>query len=146
MTPRLNYASASPGAQQAMLALESYLKASSLGQQLLELVKLRCSQINGCSFCCDMHSSLLLESGEDPRRLATVAAWRECEWFSPRERAALAWAEALTLLPQTQAPDHVYSEVAAEFSEAEQVELSMAIVAINGWNRIAVGFRLPPRR
>ena len=146
MSPRVHYVSASPAAQQAMLGLEAYLKNCSLDHNLLELIKLRCSQINGCSFCCDMHSGLLLEGGEDPRRLATVAAWRECEWFTPRERAALAWAEALTLLPQSNAPDPVYQELAAQFSETEQVELSMAIITINGWNRLAVGFRIPPRK
>lgn len=145
MTPRINYAEVNPAALHAMYALEKFLSTASIGKELLFLIKLRCSQINGCSYCCDMHSSELRELGEDPRRLATVAAWRECEWFTPRERAALAWAEALTLLPQTNAPDSVYSEVAANFSEGEQVELSMAIVAINGWNRLAVGFRMAPR-
>jgi len=108
-----------------------------------ELIKLRASQVNGCAYCVDMHTKDAAAIGEDPQRLHLVAVWREAPVFSARERAALAWTEALTLLPETGAPDDVYADVAREFSPVEQVALTVAIVAINGWNRLAVGFRQP---
>jgi len=140
---RLDYAHELPAASRAMVQLEAVVKASTLEPKLRELVKLRASQINGCAYCVDMHTKDADAIGEDPQRLHLVAVWREAPVFSPRERAALAWTEALTLLPDTGAPDDVYAEVAREFNAEEQVALTLAIVAINGWNRLAVGFRQP---
>jgi AhpD family alkylhydroperoxidase len=126
-----------------MTELERVVDASSLEPKMRELIKIRASQINGCAYCVDMHTKDALAMGEDPQRLHLVEVWREAPVFSPRERAALAWTEALTLLPQTGAPDDVYDEVARQFTPAEQVALTLAIIAINGWNRLAVGFRQP---
>lgn len=140
---RLDYAAAVPAAIEAMRGLEKVVESSTLEPLLLELVKLRASQINGCAFCVDMHTKDARAIGEEEQRLNLVAVWREAPSFTPRERAALAWTEALTLLPETGAPDEVYATIAAEFDPAEQVALSLAIVAINGWNRLAVGFRTP---
>ncbi len=126
-----------------MSELERVVDASTLDPKMRELIKLRASQINGCAYCVDMHTKDATALGEDPQRLHLVAVWREAPVFSARERAALAWTEALTLLPQTGAPDDVYAEVARQFDPAEQVALTLAIVAINGWNRLAVGFRQP---
>jgi AhpD family alkylhydroperoxidase len=140
---RLDYAKTFPAAMHAMRGLEKAVHESSLEPELLELVKLRASQLNGCAYCLDMHSKDALARGETPQRLHVVAAWREAPFYSERERAALAWCEALTLLPETAAPDDVYAEVEARFSPEEVVALTLAIVAINGWNRFAVGFRSP---
>ncbi|MEO8468195.1 MAG: carboxymuconolactone decarboxylase family protein [Chloroflexota bacterium] len=140
---RLDYQLALPEAARAMSELERVVDASTLDPKLLELIKLRASQINGCAYCLDMHTKDAQAMGEDPQRLHLVAVWREAPVFSVRERAALAWTEALTLLPETGAPDDVYTAVAHEFDPAEQVALTLAIVAINGWNRLAVGFRQP---
>jgi AhpD family alkylhydroperoxidase len=140
---RLDYKHVLPQASRAMTELERVVEASSLEPTMRELIKLRASQINSCAYCVGMHSKDALAMGEDPQRLHLVAVWREAPVFSPRERAAIAWTEALTLLPQTGAPDDVYDEVARHFTPAEQVALSLAIVAINGWNRLAVGFRQP---
>jgi AhpD family alkylhydroperoxidase len=140
---RLDYRHVLPPASRAMSELERVVAASSLEPKLRELIKLRASQLNGCAYCVDMHTKDATAIGEDPQRLHLVAVWREAPVFSPRERAALAWTEALTLLPETGAPDDVYDEIAREFTEAEQVALTLAVVAINGWNRLAVGFRQP---
>lgn len=126
-----------------MAGLEQVVSASTLEPALRELVKLRASQINGCAYCIDMHTKDARAMGEDEERLHLVSAWREAPSFSPRERAALAWTEALTLLADTGAPDDAYDAMAAEFDPAEQVALTLAIIAINGWNRLAVGFRQP---
>jgi AhpD family alkylhydroperoxidase len=144
--PRLDYNEVLPEATRAMSALETVVHHSTLEPKLQELVKLRASQLNGCAFCVDMHTKDALAIGEDEHRLNLVAVWREAPGFSSRERAALAWTEALTLLPQTGAPAEDYDWMAAEFDEAEQVALTLAIVAINGWNRLAVGFRRPAGR
>lgn len=130
------------GMGRAMLHL-SHEVESHLDKQLFHLIEIRASQINGCAYCVDMHTKDAQAMGEDVQRLHLVAVWREAPMFSPRERAALAWTEALTLLPDTGAPDDVYDDVAREFSSEEQVALTLAIVAINGWNRLAVGFRQP---
>lgn len=143
MQTRLNYAHASPGAVTAMRGLEAHVRASGLEPSLLELVKTRVSQINGCAYCLDMHTKDARAQGETEQRLYALGAWREAPFYSPRERAALAWAEALTLLAETHAPDDVYEDARTQFSEKELVDLTLAIVAINGWNRIAVGFRAP---
>lgn len=126
-----------------MRGLEEAVSGSGLDPMLLELVRIRSSQINGCAFCLDMHTKDARARGESEQRLHLVAAWREATVFSDQERAALAWCEALTRVAETHAPDEVYAEVAAHFTERDLVALTMAIVAINGWNRLAVGFRLP---
>ncbi len=138
---RLNYMKVSPEALQSMLGLETYLAKSSIEHSLLHLVKMRASQINGCAYCLDMHSKDARAEGETEQRLYTLNAWRETPFFSPRERAALEWTETLTLIAQTHAPDDVYAQVRSELSEQELADLTLAIVAINGWNRIAIGFR-----
>ena len=140
---RLDYRHVLPDATRAMSQLEDVVDASTLEPKLRELVKLRASQINGCAYCVDMHTKDAEAIGEDSQRLHLVAVWREAPVFSPRERAALAWTEALTLLSHTGAPDDVYDDVARQFSPDEQVALTLAIIAINGWNRLAVGFRQP---
>jgi AhpD family alkylhydroperoxidase len=126
-----------------MRGLEEALGESSLEPELLELVRMRASQINGCAYCLDMHSKDARARGETEQRLYVLSAWREAPFYSDRERAALAWCEALTLLPETAAPDDVYEQVRAEFSDEEIVALTLAIVTINGWNRLAVGLRAP---
>jgi AhpD family alkylhydroperoxidase len=140
---RVDYMKAFPNGFEAMLELEGAVRASGLEPLLLELVKLRSSQLNGCAYCLDMHSKDARARGENEQRLHVLAAWREAPFYNRRERAALAWCESLTLLPQTGAPDDVYEQVRAELAEEEIVALTLAIVAINGWNRFAVGFRSP---
>jgi AhpD family alkylhydroperoxidase len=140
---RLDYQAALPEAVRAMQGLERTIEASTLEPKLRELVKLRASQINGCTYCVDMHTKEARAIGEDEQRLHLVVVWREAPFFTPRERAALAWTEALTRLPESGAPDDLYEAMAREFDPAEQVALTLAIVAINGWNRLAVGFRQP---
>jgi AhpD family alkylhydroperoxidase len=143
MTARLDYRTELPEAIEAMSGLEKVVESSTLEPLLLELVKQRASQINGCAYCLDMHTKDAVAIGEDEQRLHLVPVWREAPFFTPRERAALAWTEALTLLPETGAPDDVYETLAREFDPPEQIALTLAIVAINGWNRLAVGFRRP---
>ncbi len=142
-TQRLNYGKALPEATRALRGLEDVVEASTLEPTLRELVKLRSSQINGCAFCVDMHTKDALAIGEDQQRLTMVAVWREAPEFTPRERAALAWTESLTLISQTGAPADDYEWMASQFDPAEQVALTLAIIAINGWNRFAIGFRTP---
>ena len=144
MNPRIDYYKASKEATGAMLALEKAVNAFGLEPSLLELVKLRASQINGCAFCVDLHTADARKAGESDRRLHAVTVWREAPFFTPRERAALAWTESLTLLSQTHVPDEVYDEVRAHFEEKELVSLTWAVVAINAWNRIAISFRNVP--
>jgi AhpD family alkylhydroperoxidase len=141
MKPRLASEEVAPGAVKAMYGLETYVRHSGLETSLLELVRLRASQINGCAYCVDMHTKDALAEGESEQRLYAVAVWKEAPFFTPRERAALAWTEAVTLISRDQAPDDVYELARAHFSEKELVDLTMAIVAINGWNRLAIGFR-----
>ncbi|HEY9279675.1 MAG TPA: carboxymuconolactone decarboxylase family protein [Eoetvoesiella sp.] len=144
MEPRLDYKAASPNAFKAMLALEAAVGKLGIEPSLLELIKLRASQLNGCAFCVDMHATDALKAGETPRRLNAVAVWREAPFFTARERTALAWTESLTLLPQTHASDEDYEQLRAQFSESEMVNISLAICTINSWNRLAVGFRAMP--
>jgi AhpD family alkylhydroperoxidase len=144
MKARFEYAKAAPGAYQAMLGLEKYLHGCGLEASLLHLIKLRASQINGCAFCLDMHSKDLRAIGESEQRLYTLEAWRECPWYSERERAALAWTEALTLVAETRAPDDVYEQVRAQFNEKELSDLTLAISTINAWNRLSIGARTVP--
>ncbi|MFC3816239.1 carboxymuconolactone decarboxylase family protein [Lysobacter sp. GCM10012299] len=141
MQPRLDFYKASPEAAKAMLALEGAVTKLGLEQSLLELVKLCASQINGCAYCVDMHSSDARKHGESERRLHAVAVWQESPLFSERERAALAWTESLTRIAQTRAPDADYEWLSSQFDERERVNLTLAINAINSWNRLAVGFR-----
>ena len=145
MQPRTDFYTASPDAMKAMLALEAAVGKLSIELPLLELIRLRVSQINGCAFCLDMHTADARKGGETERRLYTVSAWRETPFFTPRERAALAWTESLTLLSQTHAPDEDYELAVSEFSPKEMVDLTVAITTINAWNRLAVGFRKMPQ-
>jgi AhpD family alkylhydroperoxidase len=144
MKERLNPFSAAPAPMKAWLEFGQTILQAGIEPSLAELVKIRASQINGCAFCIQMHTAAARKAGETEARLYLVGAWRDSPIYSPRERAALAWTEALTLLPQTRAPDDVYTALALEFSEEEQVTLTLLIVAINGWNRIQVGFRALP--
>ena len=141
MKQRIDYRTAAPGAFAAMLGLEKYTRQSGLEHSLLELVKTRVSQINGCAYCLDMHTKDARAAGETEQRLYLLSAWRETRFFSPRERAALAWAEAVTQLGGHGVPDAVYDEARAQFDEKALVDLTLAIVAINGWNRLAISFR-----
>ncbi len=143
MEARLRYASVHPGAIQAMRALQDFVNGSKLEHDLLELVKLRASYMNGCAFCVDMHTKDARAAGETEQRLYGVPVWRETPYFSDRERAALAWTEAVTALADTGVPDDVFREAREHFDEAELVELTMAIVAITGWNQLNVAFRTP---
>ena len=142
MTPRLKLAAAAPDAINAMLALSHYVKTSGLEESLMHLVEIRASQINGCANCLHMHTADARKAGESEARIYLLSAWHESNLYTPRERAALAWTEALTLLPETHAPDAAYDAAAAEFSEKELVDLTLLIGAINTWNRLAVGFRV----
>jgi AhpD family alkylhydroperoxidase len=141
MEERLNFAQALPKAVKALRDLEAAIGQSGLDSQLLHLVKMRASQINGCAYCLDMHSKDARAEGETEQRLYGLSAWDEAPFYTQRERAALAWTDALTLIAQTHAPDDVYREVRAEFSDAELAGLTAAIAAINAWNRLAIGFR-----
>jgi len=143
MTERLsNPYKIAPEAYQAMLGVSKAISASGLEHSLLELVKVRASQINGCAFCIHMHATDARKAGETEMRLYMLNAWRESSLYSDRERAALAWTDSLTRIEQTQAPDEDYALVKAQFSDAEQVNLSLAIGLINSWNRLAIGLRL----
>ncbi|WP_213803786.1 carboxymuconolactone decarboxylase family protein [Granulicella sp. dw_53] len=144
MEQRLNYFKAAPDAYKTMIGLESYLRECGLEAKLLHLIKLRASQINGCAFCLDMHSKDLRAIGETEQRLYTLDAWRECPWYTARERAALAWTEALTLITQGHVPDAVYEEARRHFTEKELTDLSFAITTINAWNRLSIAFRNTP--
>jgi AhpD family alkylhydroperoxidase len=141
MTERLRYPKASPGAYRAMAAMQAHVDASGLEHPLLELVKLRASYLNGCAFCVDMHTKDARAAGETEQRLYAVPVWRETPFFTARERAALAWTEAVTDIARSRVDDDVYAEARAHFDEAELVELTLAVIAINGWNRLAVAFR-----
>jgi len=141
---RLNYNETDPKAIKGMLELEKYVLGSGLEHNLYELVKLRASQINGCAYCIDMHSKDARKAGEIEQRLYTLSAWRETAFYSERERAALAWTEAMTLISENDMADSLYEEVQKHFNEKEHLALTMAIIAINGWNRLAIGFRKEP--
>ena len=141
MKPRMNFFKAAPDTIKALVAVEDQIKASGLEQSLIELVKTRASQINGCAYCIDMHTIDARADGETEQRIYALNAWHETPFFTDRERAALAWTEALTLISETHAPDDVYEAMRAQFSEAEAVNLTMLIGAINAWNRVAIGFR-----
>lgn len=144
MDARIDYVKASPAAAKAMFALQAAVNASGLEASLQELIKLRVSQINGCAFCIDLHFREATAKGEKPERLYLLDAWREAPVYTDRERAALGWAEAVTLVSQTRVPDDVYAEARKFFAEPELVNLNLAVVAINGWNRFAISFRAQP--
>jgi AhpD family alkylhydroperoxidase len=147
MKPRLNPYQAAPDTIKALSALEAQVQACGLEQSLIELVKTRASQINGGAFCINMHTQEARKHGETEPRLYLLNAWRESPVYTDRERAALAWTEAATLISETHAPDDVYEEVLAKFSAAVTVNLTMLIATINAWNRIAISFRsIPPLR
>jgi AhpD family alkylhydroperoxidase len=144
MKSRLNYQHKSPGAYEAMLGLEAFIRNCGLEHPLLELIKTRASQINGCAYCIDMHTKDARAAGETEQRLYGLSAWRETPFYTDRERAALEWTEALTLVSRNDIPDELYERARKHFSEEELVNLTMAIVTINGWNRIAIAFRSVP--
>ena len=144
MQSRVEYQKVAPGVSQAMSQLERQVRESGLEAPLLELVKTRASQINGCAFCLDMHTKDARARGESEQRLYALSAWRETPFYTDRERAALAWTEAVTLVAETHVPDDVYEQARKQFSEQELANLTLAIVAINGWNRLAISFRTVP--
>ena len=144
MTSRLDVYSANPNAIKAVLALEERIGKSGIEKSLAELVRLRASQINGCAFCVDMHVADARKGGETERRLATVVVWRETPFFTDRERAALEWTEALTLVSRGHVPDAVWEAVRPHFSDEEIVDLTLLVNAINTWNRFAIAFRKMP--
>ena len=137
------YAKAAPGAYQAMLALETYVRQSGLEQSLLELVRMRASQINGCAYCMDMHSKDARAAGETEQRLYVLSGWREAPFYTDRERAGLEWTEAVTLIGENHVPDEIFERVSKVFSDKELADLTLAIIAINGWNRLSIAFRAP---
>ncbi|MGI9387491.1 MAG: carboxymuconolactone decarboxylase family protein [Methyloligellaceae bacterium] len=140
-TDRINAYDAAPEAMTVMYAVENYIDNSGLEKSLIELVKMRASQINGCAFCLDMHGRDARKNGDTEQRLFLLDAWRESSLFSPRERAALAWTEALTSISSTHAPDAVFEDFADHFTNEEATNLTLVICQINSWNRIAIGFR-----
>jgi AhpD family alkylhydroperoxidase len=144
MQSRLNAKAIAPDAYKALRGLQDYVDGSGIEQSLHELIKVRASQINGCAFCIAKHTADAVKGGESQERLHLLNAWRETTIFTARERAALAWTEALTRVADTHAPDEVYDEICRNFSEKEVVDLSFAIFAINAWNRLAIGFRMQP--
>lgn len=144
MQTRLDFYTADPAIMKVLLGVENQIAKGSLDILLKELVRLRASQINGCAFCLDMHVTDAMKAGESSRRLATVAAWRETPFFSDRERAALEWTEALTLVSHDHVPDAVWEAVRPHFTDAELMELTAVITSINSWNRFAIAFRKMP--
>ena len=144
MKARIDLMHVNPGIVQAMLGLERQVRKAGLDNKLLDIVRMRASQINGCAYCLDMHSKDARANGETEQRLYGLAAWRETPYYSARERAALEWTEALTLVSQTHAPDDVFERVREQFSEDELVHLTLAIVAINGWNRLNIAAQTVP--
>ncbi|GGA79935.1 alkyl hydroperoxide reductase AhpD [Brucella endophytica] len=141
MQQRMKYYNVAPQLMQAMLDLEEKVKTSGLDETIRHLVKIRASQINGCAYCIHMHTGEARAHGETEERIYLLDGWRESPLYTDRERAALAWTEALTLVAQTRAPDDVYEALKAQFSDEEIVKLTFAITTINAWNRISVGFR-----
>ena len=144
MKTRIEYSKAAPGVVQAMSALERYVAESGLEPSLVDLVKLRASLINGCAYCIDMHTKDARARGESEQRLYALSAWRETPFYTERERAALAWTEAVTLVSESHVPDAVYEEAHQQFGEKELTDLTLAVIAINGWNRLAISFRTEP--
>lgn len=139
--PRIDYRKVAPEAMRALAAVERYARGSNLEPGLLELVRLRSSMINGCAYCVDMHTKDARAAGESEQRLYAVSVWREAPFFSARERAALAWTDAVTQVSADHVPDELYRATREQFNEKELVDLTMAIIAINSWNRLAISFR-----
>jgi AhpD family alkylhydroperoxidase len=144
MQPRIEYRKYAAEGLKALLSLEKYLAECGLDKKVIELLKMRASQINGCAFCIDMHSKDARAAGETEQRLYELDAWRETPFYTDRERAALEWTESLTLVSQTHVPDAVYDEVKKHFTDKEIVDLTLAVSAINAWNRIAIAMRAVP--
>ncbi len=144
MKARLDYSAIAPGAMKAMSGLGAYIRTTNLEPALLELVRLRSSQLNGCAYCVDMHTKDARLAGETEQRLYAVSVWEETPFYTERERAALLWTEALTLLPESRASDEVYEQVRQQFNDKDLVDLTLAITIINSWNRFGVGFRSVP--
>jgi AhpD family alkylhydroperoxidase len=144
MEQRLDFYKANPAAIEALVGVEKRIGKSALEKSLTELVRLRASQINGCAYCVDMHTADARKGGETERRLATVVVWRETPFFTDRERAALEWTEALTLVSRDHVPDAVWNAVRPHFSDEELVDLTLLVTAINAWNRFAISFRKMP--
>jgi AhpD family alkylhydroperoxidase len=144
MAERINYSKVAPGGYRAMSGLEKAVRESGLEPSLLDLIKLRASQINGCAYCLDMHWKDARARGESEQRLYSLDAWRETSYYTERERAALTWTEAVTQITGNHVPDELYEQVRPHFSEEELVNLTLAVVAINGWNRLAISFRTEP--
>ena len=144
MTPRINYARVAPGVYDSMDHLDQYLAGSVVEQTLLHLVRLRASQLNGCAYCLDMHWKDLEALGETALRMYSLDAWQECPYYSDRERAALAWTEAVTLVTAGQVPEAVHEVARAQFSERELADLTLALATINAWNRLSIAARLTP--
>jgi AhpD family alkylhydroperoxidase len=144
MEPRIDARKYAQDAQKAMFALEQYIAGSGLDHNLIHLIKMRASQINGCAYCIDMHSKDARALGETEQRLYELDAWRETPFYTDRERAALAWTESITLVSQTHVPDSVYGEVQKYFNEKEIVDLTFVVTTINAWNRLAIALRAVP--
>ena len=144
MKPRLNYSKLEPAALRAMLELENYVADSGLDPSLRELIKIRASQINGCAYCIDMHTKDARAAGETEQRIYALNAWRETPFFTDRERAALEWTEALTLIAEINISDQLYEATREHFTESEIIALNIAVIAINGWNRLAISFGTVP--
>ncbi len=142
--PRIEYGKVSPGARNAMRALGAYVHDSGLEQSLIDLVQVRASILNECAYCIDMHTKNARVHGETELRLYGLAAWKETPYYTERERAALAWTDAVTLVSETNVPDDVFNQAREYFGEKELVDLTMAIITINGWNRLAISFRTVP--
>jgi AhpD family alkylhydroperoxidase len=145
MEPRLNFFKSGPEAMKAVVGLDQQIARSSLEKSLIELVRLRASQMNGCAYCIDVHTADARKAGEGERRLATVAVWRETPFFNDRERAALEWAESVTRVADTHVPDEVWERVMPLFTPAELVDLTLLVTTINAWNRFAIAFRKLPK-
>jgi AhpD family alkylhydroperoxidase len=143
MEQRLDYSKTAPDGVGILRQLERYLKKTGLERDLVELIKLRASQINGCAYCIDMHTKDARSHGESEQRLYGVTAWREMPFYSERERAALVWTESVTRISEDQVPDEIYRQVSQHFTEKELVDLTLAVIAINSWNRLAISFRTP---
>jgi AhpD family alkylhydroperoxidase len=144
MTARIDFTKVAPGAVRAMYGLEKYLSEASIEEPLRLLVKLRASQINGCAYCIDMHSKDARAAGEKEQRLYGLAAWREAPYYSKRERAALEWTDALTLVADNHVPDDLYQRTRQQFNEQELADLTLVVAQINAWNRIAISTRVEP--
>lgn len=144
MEERIHYTKVAPLAYHAMLGLEKYLHECGLEEKLLHLLKLRASQINGCAYCLDMHWKDLKAAGESDQRMYSLDAWHECPYYTERERAALAWTDAVTRVADTHVPDEIYQQAKQQFSEKELADLTFAVAAINAWNRLAIAGRTTP--